>query len=134
VNDDVSSRHERPDKYKWTEHAERNAIYNSAAFGAPLVGCTLYCTHPPCTDCARAVIQSGVWRVVFVEFTEEMATRWAADYALSSTMFKEVGTIVTVVPRSELIVHPEVILLRERVEKLEKENRELRLLAQAYAD
>jgi dCMP deaminase len=34
VNDDVDARHERPAKYRWTEYAERNAIYNAAANGA----------------------------------------------------------------------------------------------------
>ncbi|MCW8836697.1 MAG: CMP deaminase, partial [Rhodospirillales bacterium] len=30
VDDDIDDRHSRPDKYDWTEHAERNAIYNAA--------------------------------------------------------------------------------------------------------
>ena len=29
VNDNVDARHERPAKYLYTEHAERNAIYNA---------------------------------------------------------------------------------------------------------
>jgi len=29
INDDVPERQERPEKYFWFEHAERNAIYNS---------------------------------------------------------------------------------------------------------
>ena len=28
VNDDIDSRYERPAKYMWTEHAERNAIFS----------------------------------------------------------------------------------------------------------
>ena len=55
VDDDRESRHERPEKYKWTEHAERNAIYNAARIGVPLKGCTMYVTHMPCADCARAI-------------------------------------------------------------------------------
>ena len=34
INDDIDARHARPAKYQWTEHAERNAIYNAAAAGA----------------------------------------------------------------------------------------------------
>ena len=33
VADSPDYRHERPEKYLWTEHAERNAIYNAAANG-----------------------------------------------------------------------------------------------------
>src|ERR1700739_3518019 len=33
VDDEVAARHERPAKYSWTEHAERNGIYNAARLG-----------------------------------------------------------------------------------------------------
>lgn len=56
---DKDTRHERPNKYDFTEHAERNAIYNAER---SLVDSTLYLdTFPcPCVDCARAIIQSGI--------------------------------------------------------------------------
>lgn len=65
VNDDIDARHERPIKYRYTEHAERNAIYSAARAGVSTDGCTMYCTHAPCSDCARAVIQAGVLRIVY---------------------------------------------------------------------
>lgn len=65
VSDDVPERHERPLKYKWFEHAERNAIYNAAASGVSIAGCTMHCMCTPCCDCARAIIQSGLSRVAF---------------------------------------------------------------------
>ena len=55
VNDDRPERQGRPLKYKWFEHAERNAIYNAARVGVSLKGCVLYCAWPPCTDCARGI-------------------------------------------------------------------------------
>jgi dCMP deaminase len=64
IIDDVDSRHERPDKYLWTEHAERNAIYNAARNGIQLAGCTAYVTLFPCADCSRAMIQSGIRKIV----------------------------------------------------------------------
>lgn len=42
VNDNLSERQKRPEKYLWFEHAERNAIYNAARMGTPLNGTTLY--------------------------------------------------------------------------------------------
>lgn len=65
VNDYLDERHERPIKYRYTEHAERNAIYSAARAGVSTDGCTMYCTHAPCSDCARAVIQAGVLRIVY---------------------------------------------------------------------
>jgi dCMP deaminase len=62
INDDVDKRHERPEKYSWTEHGERNAVYSAALVGVSLKGCTMYQNFAPtsCTDCARAIIQSGI--------------------------------------------------------------------------
>ena len=65
VNDDIPERMERPTKYDFFEHAERNAVYNACLTGTSLKGCVLYATHPPCTDCARAIIQAGIKTVVY---------------------------------------------------------------------
>lgn len=67
VNDDIDARHERPAKYLWTEHGERNAIYNAAAEGVALRDSTAYVTGMPCCDCARALIQAGIRRLVTIE-------------------------------------------------------------------
>ena len=64
IDDEVEERHERPAKYKWTEHSERNAIYNAAYEGVSLRDSTAYVNFFPCTDCARGMIQCGVKRVV----------------------------------------------------------------------
>jgi len=60
--------HERPKKLLVTEHAERNAIFLASRFGTPLLGCTLYMNVdvPPCAECARAIINAGIVRVVGV--------------------------------------------------------------------
>lgn len=56
----------RPEKYRWVEHAERNAIYQAARHGFSTVGATMYfnTTGLPCSDCTRAVIQAGVTELV----------------------------------------------------------------------
>lgn len=64
VNDDIVERHERPAKYLYTEHAERNALYFAAERGVVLKGCVLYATMFPCADCARGIIRAGLVRVV----------------------------------------------------------------------
>jgi dCMP deaminase len=46
-------------------HAEQNAIIQAALYGASTRDSTLYCTHQPCSLCAKAAINAGVKRVVF---------------------------------------------------------------------
>lgn len=66
VIDTDEAKHERPAKYEWTEHAERNAIFNAARQGISLEGATAYLNWEPypCVECCRALVQSGVVRIV----------------------------------------------------------------------
>jgi len=96
VNDDDDSRHERPIKYEFTEHAERNAVYNACYTGTSLDGCTIYVTHLPCSDCARAVIQAGIKRVV-VEGGNSLRSDWAESNRVASLMFAEAGIELCVI-------------------------------------
>lgn len=52
-------------KYPFVCHAELNAILNSNI--GNLSGCTLYVTLFPCNECAKAIIQSGIKKVVYAE-------------------------------------------------------------------
>lgn len=47
-----------------TFHAEMNAILSCAKEGVSTVGATMYCTMVPCRNCAMAIIQAGIVRVV----------------------------------------------------------------------
>ena len=48
-------------------HAEQNAIIQAAKLGVSIDGATLYCTHQPCSLCAKMIINAGIRRVVFQE-------------------------------------------------------------------
>ncbi len=52
-------------KYPFVCHAELNAILNSNISG--VAGATLYVTLYPCNECAKAIIQCGIKRVVYLE-------------------------------------------------------------------
>ncbi len=52
-------------KYPFVCHAELNAILNSNI--GNLSGCTVYVTLFPCNECAKAIIQSGIKRVVYYD-------------------------------------------------------------------
>lgn len=51
-------------KYPFVCHAELNAILNNA--GASLKGCSIYVALFPCNECAKAIIQSGIKRVLYL--------------------------------------------------------------------
>jgi dCMP deaminase len=86
--DDISERYERPIKYRWTEHAERNAIYNAARIGVSLANCRIYLPWYPCMDCARGIVQSGISMVVAYRPDNDHPT-WGPDFRLSSELFAE---------------------------------------------
>ena len=46
-------------------HAEQNAIIQAAKLGISIDGGTMYCTHQPCSVCAKMIVNSGIQRVVF---------------------------------------------------------------------
>ncbi len=52
-------------KYPFVCHAELNAILNRAAVS--LKDCVIYVTLFPCNECAKAIIQSGIRHVVYLD-------------------------------------------------------------------
>ena len=66
-----------------TIHAEQNAICQSAKYGIPLEGTTLYCSMEPCRVCAKLIISVGIVKVV-------VKKRYHAAQE-SRELFKEAG-------------------------------------------
>lgn len=66
-------------------HAEANAIVQAARHGQQTEGATIYCTHLPCNDCAKLIINAGIVEVVYIEdYSGSEAIEW----------FNEVGVKV----------------------------------------
>lgn len=96
LNDGLSERQERPEKYFWFEHGERNSIYNAARHGIKLKGCKMYLScHTPCTDCARAIIQVGITEVILGKQASH-SPKWQGEAERSQRMFNEAGVTVRV--------------------------------------
>lgn len=55
---------DREERLKFTEHAERAAIFHAARAGVCTLNSVLYCPWVACMDCARAIVFSGVAKVV----------------------------------------------------------------------
>jgi len=84
---------DRPTKYGMVVHAELNAILTARE---PLTGWTVY-TWPllTCNECAKAVIQSGIVRVVSVEVAHD---RWNSSFDIALRMYEEAGVRVRLYP------------------------------------
>lgn len=92
LKDDVPERQEKPEKYYWFEHAERNAIYNAILIDASLKGCKMYTNGIPCMDCARGVVQSGILEVIVDKKWNESNKGEDLEHSRRTIqMFEEVG-------------------------------------------
>lgn len=86
----TEARWERPLKYQVIEHAERNSIYAAAFSGIPTQGLTMVCSWATCADCARAIIQSGITRLVTHKQAYDRSTgAWKDSIAVAFEMLEE---------------------------------------------
>ena len=92
IRDNVVERTQRPAKYLWIEHSERNAVYNAARMGTSLKDCISYQSWYPCANCASALINVGIKEIV-VDFREAnpwfQNDRWDDSMEVSKTMLDE---------------------------------------------
>lgn len=85
---ETPERWERPEKYSFVSHAEMNAIALSARTGRRLKGGTIFITHPPCSMCARLIIQAGIEGVYYLDNPTSMP---AEEFRIASQMLAEAG-------------------------------------------
>ena len=90
IADTAERLEDRELKYPLICHAEENAIMHAARIGMSLKGCMVYVTWPPCTRCARSLIQAGVSEAVYPT-SAEVPERWRGDFSLASEMLAEAG-------------------------------------------
>jgi dCMP deaminase len=93
LDDDRDERHERPAKYLWTEHAERNAIFSAARVGVSLSGTTMFLPWFPCPDCARAIVQAGIAALVAVP-PDRADPRWGDGFPIAEGILRECGVAI----------------------------------------
>jgi len=86
----------RPEKYFYMEHSERNAIFAAAKNEGGLDGCRLYVNFLPCSDGARAIVQTGITEVIvhkegqaaFDEASGITGGEWDSSHAAALNLFK----------------------------------------------
>lgn len=81
----------RPEKYLWVSHSEANLIAFAARRGIATEGCSVFVTHMCCANCAKALIQAGIIRVVCGDGVTSMP---ADEFRVAAQMFDEAGVEV----------------------------------------
>lgn len=82
-------------KYPYVVHAELNAILNYRGERDLLKDSTLYVSMFPCNECAKAIIQSGIKRVIYLENkypnsdSTKATIRMFSDAGISYTEYKK---------------------------------------------
>jgi len=95
IADRVDRLENREIKYDYMVHAEMNCIYNATYNGISLLNSTIYIYGlPVCHECAKAIIQVGIKRVVSIQ-TKTLSSKWEKSCSLALNLFKEAGVEVT---------------------------------------
>ncbi len=93
VRDDTERYGDRDVKYQYIVHAEMNAILSADSIPP---GCTLYVSPLfPCPQCAAAVVQKGIGRIV--TRLDRSRTDWAERWAISRIILLEGGVAFTLI-------------------------------------
>ena len=73
-------------KYSYVVHAELNAILSSPI---PVTGSTLYVTLNCCNECAKAIVQSGIKKVIYLESRDDDI------FKIGNRILSNAGVLVT---------------------------------------
>ena len=90
-------------KYPYVCHAELNAILNSPI--SSLKGATLYVALFPCNECAKAIIQTGIRKVVYLSNKYETTDSTKASRMMLSAAGVELEQLVK--DRKEIVLQLE---------------------------
>jgi dCMP deaminase len=88
---DTEKRRERPEKYLYVSHAEQNLIAFAARKGVSTEGCDIYCTHHPCSNCAKSIIQAGIKKIYC---GDELTSMPKEEFVAASEMLNEAGVVI----------------------------------------
>lgn len=86
---DTKDRLKGAERVPLTAHAELNTILNA---GCDLSGWTLFVTRPPCLECAKAIIQARISRVVCMALPADSS--WHENCKQATSLMREAGLTV----------------------------------------
>ena len=73
------------------QHAEANVCNFAARYGVALEGATVYVTAQPCTTCLKAMVTSGIVKIVFdSDYPDDFACQLAKEAGMELVKFSEI--------------------------------------------
>lgn len=93
--EDLEKRQGKEEKLNWAVHAEVNAICNAARVGVSLKSSTLYVNKFPCSNCAGALVQVGITKVVSNDTKLWKNNPAGDDGSRALRIFAEAGIIIS---------------------------------------
>lgn len=74
------------------QHAEANICNFAARYGVALDGATVYVTARPCTTCLKALVTSGIGRIIFDdEYPDELSCSLAREAGVELIPFRDLA-------------------------------------------
>jgi dCMP deaminase len=72
-------------------HAEQNVIIQAALHGVSLEGSTIYCTHTPCQQCAKMLVNAKIKRYVCFNKYDDTILRAFVNLSAFVDLFEKAG-------------------------------------------
>jgi len=73
------------------QHAEANVCNFAARYGLPLNGAIMYVTDRPCSCCLKAMVTSGIRKVIFDgDYPDELSVQLAEESGLELVRFSDI--------------------------------------------
>ena len=89
IAENIERQQNKPTRKKYSVHAERNVIYKAARLGIKTEGLTMVCPWAACGDCAQAIIQAGIKKLVVHKQALERSDHWKEDIDFAFAMLRE---------------------------------------------
>jgi dCMP deaminase len=87
---------DKPIRIKYSVHAERNVIYKAARLGIKTEGLIMICPWATCSDCAQAIIQAGIKKLVTHKQALDRNGHWQEDIDFAFSMLREAGVEIII--------------------------------------
>lgn len=83
-------------RHKYSICAERNVLYKAAQLGIKTKGLTMVCGWASCSNCAHAIIQTGIKRLVTHKQALDRSFDWQESIDLAFEMLHEAGVEIII--------------------------------------
>ena len=93
---ETKERQIKPLRHKFSIHAERNVLYRAAQRGIKTKGLTMVCPWAACSDCAQAIIQTGIKRLVTHKQALDRSGHWQENIEFAFSMLHEAGVKIII--------------------------------------